>query len=65
MLTHSNSRCVGGYGETLHRHISSTVHGRESGVVSLQRGGDFVLEKYNRKPKLQNWGFKYGKVDMR
>ena len=65
MSNHSNSRSVGGYGETLHRYISSTVHGRRSGVVSLQRGGNFVLEKFNRVPKLHNWFFKYGKVFMR
>jgi hypothetical protein len=48
MFTHSNSRCVGGYGETLHRHISSTVHGRASGEVSIERGGNFVPEKFNK-----------------
>ena len=65
MSTHSNSRYVGGYGETLHRHFLSTVNGRESGVVSLKSGGNFVLEKFNRVPKLHNWFFKYGKVFMR
>ena len=45
MLGHSSSRCVGGYGENLHRHISSTVHGRESkeGAILCQQSATVGL----------------------